>query len=161
MNMTNSFSTFELVLRTRRGGSGRTQRDYLDFVVDGQSLHDLLKLGDNIGCLGWLPQDSEQVILQQLMAERLSVLENDRYPIYVCAECGDIGCGAVTVQIEKAQNGFVWKNFGYENDYDKSMRDLETYKNIGPFHFKQEDYVDALRSSQRREPENRKSKRAS
>ena len=155
LKMTGSFSALELVWRTRRGGSGRTQRDYLDFVVDGKSLHDLLKLGDNIGCLGWLPRDDEQVILQQLMSERFSVLENDRYPIYVCAECGDIGCGAITVQIEKTQDGFIWKSFGYENDYDESMRDLESYEMIGPFHFKQEDYVEALRASQSREPKNR------
>jgi hypothetical protein len=153
--MTENFSKLELVWRTRRGGSGRTQRNYLDFVVNGQSLHDLLKLGDNIGCLGWLSQDSEQSILQQLMTERYSVLENDRYPIYVCAECGDISCGAITVQIEKMQNGFVWKNLGYENDYDESMRDLESYKSVGPYYFKREDYVEALQSSQKREPKNR------
>jgi len=118
-------------------------------------LYDLLKPGDNIGCLGWLSPDAEQVILERLATERLSELGNDRYALYICAECGDIGCGAITVQIEKTQEGYLWKNFGYENDYDESMRNLERYKNIGAFHFKRAEYLDALKSSQGSERRNR------
>jgi hypothetical protein len=144
--MAENFSKLELIWRTRKGGGGGTQRIYLDFVVNGQSLHDLLTTDDHIGCLGWLPQDIEQVVFEQLTTGRLSDLGNDRYAIYVCAECGDIGCGAITVQIEKTKDGFVWKNFGYENDYDESMQDLENYKKIGEFHFKEAEYQHALTS---------------
>lgn len=142
--MTENFSSLELVWRVRSGGAGRTQRDYLDFVVDRRSLYDLLKPGDNIGCLGWLPPDAEKIIMERLLAERLSELGNDRYSIYICAECGDIGCGAITVQIEKTQAGFIWKSFGYENDYDKSLPDVESYRDIGPFHFRKAEYLHAL-----------------
>ncbi len=142
--MTEKFSKLELVWRNRKGGHGKTQRDYLDFVVNGKSLSDLLKTGDNIGCLGWLPPASEQMILEQLTAKRLSDLGNDRYSIYICPECADIGCGAITVQIEKTQNGFVWRNFGYENNYDEAMQDLESYEMIGGFHFSEAEYLQAL-----------------
>jgi len=142
--MAENFSMLELVWRVRKGGGGRTQRNYLDFVVDGQSLHDLLESGDNIGCLGWLSLDLEKVILEQLVTERLSELGNDRYAIYICAECGDIGCGAITVQIEKTEDGFVWHNFGYENNYDECMPHLERYRQIGAFYFKEVEYLNAL-----------------
>ena len=146
--MTESFATLELAWKTRKGGGGKTQRDYLDFLVNGQSLRDLLKPGDNIGCLGWLPSNVEQNILEQLTTKRLSDLGNDRYPIYICAECGDIGCGAITVQIEKTEHGYIWKNFGYENNYDESMSDFESYQNIGALHFKETEYLEALQSCQ-------------
>jgi hypothetical protein len=77
--MAEKFSRLALVWSTRKGGGGKTQRDYLDFVVDGISLSDLLKPEDNIGCLGWLPPASEQIILEQLTTKRLSDLENNRY----------------------------------------------------------------------------------
>ena len=133
-----------MVWRRRKGGVGKTERNYFDFIVDGQSLHELLKSGDNIGCLGWLPPDAETVILEQLATERLSELGNDRYSIYICAECGEIGCGAMTVKIEKTQYGFIWENFAYENNYDESMRDLVSYRDMGPFHFKPAEYLHAL-----------------
>ena len=159
--MIENFSKLELTWRIRNGGSGRTRRDYLDFVVNGQSLHDLLKTGDNIGCLGWFPSSIEENILEQLRTNLLSDLGNDRYPIYVCAECGDIGCGAITVQIEKTEQGYIWKNFGYENDYDESMSDFESYKEIGAFHFRESAYLEALQSSQNPERRSRLSQNAS
>ena len=144
--MAEFFSKLELVWRTRNGGVGRTQQNYLDFVVNGQSIHDQLMTDDHIGCLGWQSEEKEIVILEQLTTKRLSVLGNNRYAIYVCAECGDIGCGAITVQIEKTKDGFVWKNFGYENNYDETMRDVKNYKTIGEFHFRETEYQTALTS---------------
>jgi hypothetical protein len=159
--MNDNFSNLELAWRTRNGGGGRTRRDYLDFIVNGKSLHDLLGTGDNIGCLGWLPLHVEQVILEQLKTERLSELGNDHYSIFICAECGDIGCGALTVQIEKTEDGFVWKNFGYQNNYDESMSDFESYETIGPFHFKSPQYLEALKSSQDLDERSRRNQKAS
>src|SRR5512138_3222452 len=146
--MPHKFSKLELAWRTRNGGAGRTRREYLDFIVDGQSLHDLLSPGDNIGCLGWLPPDAERRYREELTATRLSALGNNRCPIYVCAECGDLGCGAITVQIDKTKDGFVWRRFGYENDYAESMSDFAGYESIGPFYFNESEYLETLKSGQ-------------
>jgi len=140
-----NFSKLELAWRVRNGGEGKTRRAYLDFIVNGQSLHDLLKPVDRIGCLGWLPPKAEQIIVEQLTTELLSELGNHRYSIYICPECGDIGCGAITVQIEKTEDGFVWKNLGYENDYDESISDFKRYEKIGPFHFRKSEYVNTIK----------------
>jgi hypothetical protein len=142
--MKKEFAKLELVWRSRQGGKGRTERKYLDFTVNGQSLKNILKIGDYIGCLGWTSQEVENNILDQLFLRIPSDLGNDRYSIYVCPECGDIGFGVITVQIEKTSDGYVWKNFGYENNYDDSMRNFESYKRIGPFYFKESEYKQAL-----------------
>jgi hypothetical protein len=38
--------------------------------------------------------------------------------MYVCAECGDLGCGAVTAAVEVGDDKVVWRDFGYQNNYE-------------------------------------------
>jgi hypothetical protein len=142
--MAENYSKLDLVWRVRLGGSGRTRREYLEFVIDGQILSESHFQGDLIGCLGWLPAESQKIIIEELLAKRCSVLENDRYPIYVCPECGDIGCGAITVQIIETDDAYIWQSFGYENNYDKSMSDFDSYKGVGPFCFRKDEYLHVL-----------------
>lgn len=61
-------------------------------------------------------------------------------PIYVSGECGDLGCGAITAIVERTPDGFVWRDFAYENDYDAGMTDVESYRGVGPFHFDRAEY---------------------
>ena len=128
----------ELVWRTRAGGGGRTERRYLDFVVDGHSLGDMLDAGDVIGCLGWGVPEYDDNQVQTLLLKQPSPLETGRVMIYVCAECGDIGCGAITAYIEKSGEYFVWRDFAFEDDVD--LLHLELYAHIGPFHFNKAEY---------------------
>ena len=135
-------SSLALAWRTREGGGGKTERRYLDFIVNGVSLGDMLDGGGAIGCLGWeVPKHDEEQV-QVLLLKQPTPLETGRVMIYVCAECGDIGCGAVTASVEKTADHFVWKDFGYENDYDGP--DLRPYKHMGPFRFNKTDYWKAL-----------------
>jgi hypothetical protein len=88
----------ELRWRERDVGAMETPRRFLDFVVDGDSLYDLLGR-DNITPLGWgTPQQQRDAFLQ-LLGEAPPTVE-DRTALYVCAECGDLYCGAVTATIE-------------------------------------------------------------
>lgn len=135
-------SKLELVWWTRAGGGGRTKRRYLDFVVDGYSLGDRLDAGDVIACLGWgVPAyDDDQV--QTLLLKQPSPVETGRVMIYVCAECGDIGCGAITARVEKLGDCFIWKDFAFEDDVDSLY--FEPYKHIGPFWFNKVEYWKVL-----------------
>ena len=131
-------SSLELHWRVRPGGGGRTERRYLDFVVDGISLYDRLRAGDRVTALGcWLP-DSEREHIEQLRSA------SGRVPLYVCAECGDFGCGAVTVQVERTPEGFVWRDFAFENNYDDTMKDADSYRSVGPFLFNKTEYWQLL-----------------
>ena len=37
--------------------------------------------------------------------------------IYVCPECGDIDCGAITAVIKDYGDRIIWSDFGYETNY--------------------------------------------
>lgn len=142
--MENEVSSLELVWRPRRGGGGKTERTYLDFLVDGCSLGELLEVGDRISDLGWAGLKHDAQTVQTLLLKAPSPLQTGRVMLYVCAECGDIGCGAVTAQMEKTAEHFVWRDFGFENDYDPATPELKSYQKIGPFFFDKTDYWQAL-----------------
>jgi|SRR5687768_11940677 len=139
----------ELVWRERPGGGGQSQRSWLDFLVDGASLNDTLKAGGYIGSLGWGDPEVEASSLQQLMQGERSQLPDGRVMIYVCAECGDLGCGAITVAVRREGDTIIWDRFGFENNYDPEMTDRESYRHVGPLRFHAERYCQTLVARQR------------
>jgi hypothetical protein len=140
----NTFSTLELTWCRREGGRGKTQRDYLDFVVDGQSLSDLLHANGWVGCLGWLKSEVEQNVVERLLVKHPSELGNNRYSLYICPECGKIGCGAFTAAIRETVDGYYWEHFGFENDYSDAMSRFKEFEDVGPFRFKKDEYIQVL-----------------
>jgi len=49
----------------------------------------------------------------QLLGEVSSSLPDGRVALYVCPECGDLGCGAVTALVERANDDVVWRDLGW------------------------------------------------
>ncbi len=64
--------------------------------------------------------------------------------IYVCPECGDIGCEAIAAQVKEDNGLNVWRDFGYENNYDPSTPDLKKYATTGPYLFNTVEYQQTL-----------------
>lgn len=141
--MDNKTSILEIAWKQRAGGGGATARRYLDFIVDGQSMFEMIS-GDLIGRLGWGTNEIDKESVNILLLKKPPDLPNGRCPLYVCPECGDIGCGAITIKIEKTAEHFVWKEFGYENNYDDRILLLEEHKHIGPFFFDKDQYWQVL-----------------
>lgn len=135
-----------LVAAHRQGGGGATAVDYLDFHVSGVSL--LQRLGwsnaNHIGCLGSGVTEYYAQLIQQLLLRQPSTLASGRHMLYVCPECGDIGCGAITAVISKEPEAFVWRDFGYENNYDDTIHHLADFAAIGPFRFDPANYCQAF-----------------
>ena len=96
-------SSLSLRLRYR---TGRDQT-YFDFEVDGQSLFDRLDLEDKVSCLGWPLLEFEREMAARLLLDEPSHLATGRVELYVCGECADIGCGAITASIELLDNDLV------------------------------------------------------
>jgi hypothetical protein len=71
-------STLKLEWKRREGGGGKTQRDYLDFVVDGESLSEKIG-GDLVSCLGWFTPEQNKKVVNQLMLKAESDLSEQRY----------------------------------------------------------------------------------
>ena len=118
MSKEQGISSLELAWKVRDGGGGRARRDYLDFVVDGQSLGALVG-GDLVSCLGWMIPNENDAALRRLLLDAPADLPNERRILYVCPECGDIGCGAITLQVDREGEFVTWRNFGYENNYEE------------------------------------------
>jgi len=66
-----------------------------------------------------------------------------RTAMYVCAECGDLGCGAVTAVVEVGSCEVVWRDFGYQNDYEPFAQDA-VLRGVGPFTFDRAAYSAVL-----------------
>ena len=137
-------STIELQWREREVGDAQTPRKFLDFVIDGKSLYD--KLGDVISPLGWFRPEHNQIAVNRFLLLEPADFPDDRRSIYVCPECGDLGCGAVSAIIEQIGDRIVWRDFGYQNNYDGSVL-FEDYRELGPFTFDAGEYSDCLKKA--------------
>ena len=127
-------------------GARRAERHFLDFVVNGQSLWQAVaKRTDTVTvlCAEFTPAETVKAVNRLLLTEPAQV-PNDRRCIYVCPECGDVGCGAITAAVTKEGDSIVWKEFGHENNYGPEVH-LEKYAHVGPFVFDAVEYERTLR----------------
>lgn len=147
----NRLSLFSFAVEHRHGekhsdGAYKTARTYLDFVVDGSSLGKLTgsKKQDLVSFLatGFTEVEVDKAF-RRLLLDQPADLPGNRRSIYVCGECGDVGCGAVTVEILDTDNGIVWRNFGYENNWENKIN-FSGLEQIGPFTFQKNQYRETL-----------------
>lgn len=144
-------STLEFRWASRAGVGGKTARPYLDYIVNGRPLAELLSLQrfDLIGRLGWGALREQKRAVDRLLLHDHSDLPSGRYMIFICPECGDMGCGAITAAIEKSAEHFIWRDFGYENDSDQVTPRLEEFAAIGPFYFGVAAYLQTFETARR------------
>lgn len=123
---------------------------YLDWTTDGVRVHDLLERArgealDYVGPLDeWDAEDAADA-LRRLLGELPSDLPSGRKSLYVCPECHDLGCGAVTAEVAFAPETVTWSRFGIETDYDPTL-DHEGFEGVGPFTFDRGSYEETLRA---------------
>ena len=143
-----SFASLHRPAATQVGtfGGSQTERRSLDFVVDGISLYSEMRAShyDFIGLLGWCTYEQDLESVQRLLLEVPTNVGGGRQSLFVCAECGDLGCGSITAAISNLGNRYVWADFAYENNYDAAMTDRESFASIGPFEFEASAYRRAL-----------------
>jgi hypothetical protein len=123
----------DVVWTTRAGGGGRTERRFLDFVIDGVALSSRLDT-DFISPFGWFDPNEQENSIARLLRKSPPDVAHGRTTLYICPECGDLGCGAVTLLIERGPGIIIWKNFGIQNSYDETVH-KEGFEDIGPFTF--------------------------
>ena len=131
----------QLTPRKREGqtptdGTYKSVRHFLDFTVSGQSLWEALgKKNDMVSvlCAEFSAVETAKAVDRLLLAASAD-LPNGRRSLFICSECGDLGCGAISVIVDKEGDQIVWKNFGYENTWEEKL-ELGDYTGIGPFTF--------------------------
>jgi hypothetical protein len=138
-------NTIEL-LRTDRAVSGlgsQVRRTFLDFVVDGVSLYEEVGRRSDLISTVWIdppmPKEEQGKAIRRLLKADTGDLPNGRVSLYICPECGDLGCGVISVQIDVADDQITWRDFGYENNYEHHVG-LDSYRSVGPFHFSRSVY---------------------
>ncbi|MEU6386770.1 oxidoreductase [Streptomyces bauhiniae] len=143
------YATFGLEPATRVGavladGGYQVRRDFVDFVVDGSPL--LFRLAD-LDAVSPLASDLPPAVLdaqvRALLLEDEPPLPGGRFVLYGCPECADLGCGAVTVVIERDGDDYRWRDFAWQTGEHVDL-DRDGYHGTGPFHFHGPAYRAAL-----------------
>ncbi len=81
-------------------------------------------------------------------ARMLSLLETSpfpsgRVPLFICF-CGDLDCGALTVDISSTADTVRWSDFGSGSTWEEGLYQSDHMKRTGPFTFERSAYLDAL-----------------
>ncbi len=130
-------SRIELKWTDRVTTGSQTPRRFLDFVIDDHSLY--RKVGDLVSPLGWLSAEENRKAVNRLLRKEPADFRNGRTSIFICAECGDLGCGAMFAVIERIDDNIIWRDFGYQNSYDDAVH-TDGFEDIGPFTFNATEY---------------------
>ena len=119
-----------------------------DFQIDGESLLHILvqEHGGHSDFMGAFVQgfpESQRDIARQLRLQAEPSTDSGRVLLYICPECGDIGCGAYSARVSRDQGTYSWSDFAYENGYE----DPRLLDGVGPFVFEIGPYEAAIASA--------------
>lgn len=111
--------------------------DGIDLLVDGQTIGTRIETGQTRPVTvayrePWL----------HLLPETLADGRSGRKALYVCSECGDLGCGGLLCVVEAEGDRVVWRDFAW--DATAGEEDAQRYPEVGPFYFERAAYEDAL-----------------
>lgn len=126
-------------------GVFKSERHFFDFIVDGQSLWEVLgKRHDLVSvlCVEYANNETANAISRLLLSGKAE-FRNERRSFFVCSECGGLDCGAITAVVERQGETFTWRTFGYENNYEDKLS-LDPYNAVGPFTFDATKYESTL-----------------
>ena len=148
--MAERMSTLDVVRAERpyeplEHGAWKTGRVFADFVVDGISLSTVVRhKADLISVLGWGSEQVQREVRDRLLLQAPADLPSNRRALYVCPECGDLSCGAVSAVIDRLGEMVVWRDFGYENDYEDKAPDRQHLEALGEYRFAWDTYESAI-----------------
>lgn len=148
--MPHNIMTFQDAIRPGSSSNGCTsvERRFADFQIDERSLLEILVTADG-GHSDYMSGFVSGYLEQSLrFADNLircdqPQAEPCRVVIYICPECGDIGCGAYSVQIRSVSGEIIWEEFAYENGYEEPRVIVD----VGPYIFSSAPYVRAIKAA--------------
>jgi hypothetical protein len=113
----------------RADGMTKTPVTYLDFTVDRAPLLPQLATSaagglDFVGVIQQAWPIEAVAAIQRLLGAHEGDLPDGRISLYVCPECGDLGCGAVTAKLHVRAETVTWREIGWQADYDEEVSPL-------------------------------------
>lgn len=139
--------TFQEMFRPGSASNGCTvaERCSFDFLINERSLLNAIVMAvgghsDFMGCFvkGFLEQNKQSN--SRLLLREPAETESGRILLYICPECGDIGCGTYAVSVCQYDDFFTWDSFAYENGYEEPR----IIEGVGPFTFEKHAYEAAI-----------------
>lgn len=132
----------------RRDGVRKTETTFWDFTKGGNPLLPALSKRAPLDVVSVIqdewPIESVEAV-QRLLGEAPGDLPDGRISIYVCPECGDLGCGAITARLRFAQGEVIWNDIGWQADYDDGPESLDDEGGWKDAHFDRTTYESILR----------------
>lgn len=127
------------------GGASCVERTSADFLIDDGSLLELLvqRAGghsDFMGCFVNGYAGECQKARTRLLGISSQSGSEHRVLLYICPECGDVGCGAYSAVVRRDATSYIWHSFAYQT----SERDLNVLEMLGPFVFEASQYEIAV-----------------
>ncbi len=104
--------------------------DQYEFVVGRHTLRKHFGLKKNVSVLS----QARGSFGKQLVLRESSDLSSGRVPLYLCP-CGDLGCGALTVSIERRGEVVRWADFGWESNLEEGFSQDDVLARFGPCEF--------------------------
>jgi hypothetical protein len=143
LSLADSVRSVESELATKKH-----RRRFLDFVVNGRSpLSDFNAGGLDLITPLWV---DEPIAAVESLSRLLGDVEGDaphgRVAVYVCAECGDLGCGAITAKLVISDAAVEWTDWGYQTNYSDDI-DRETAGGAADLAFDRAKYERLLRGA--------------
>ncbi len=153
---------YRLGVRDATGHMLKAERNTVDFLVNGISLFSATRAGSHDMC-GCFSSDYEACnnarkrhenkrIANIFTFETPAEIHPNRVALFICPECGDFACGAITFQLSRDGNSVLWSRFAYENGYDETQTDFDSYATIGPFEFAFDRYRAAIEKASHSRP---------
>lgn len=109
---------------------------FYEFDIDDVPLSNLLQVDLKELTGMFTPEAADSGYFVSQIAKYIGRMPTDRILLYVCSDCGDISCGALSAKIDFTENKIIWSDFAYEN----SIEIVERYPEVGPFDFSKEEY---------------------
>jgi hypothetical protein len=129
------YDTLELRRAVQRELNHREHREY---IVNDRPLSHLLPPHGKLSAFGWLSANAEKDFARMLLLKTPHPLTSGRAALYVCSQCADLGCGALTVGVTRYDDRYMWKDFGFENQLGADT--LATCADGYEFHFERAAY---------------------
>jgi hypothetical protein len=127
-------------------GDDRHERRFLDFAFDGTPMYAaVLATGSDMITPIWLDHDEwSRAAMRRLLGEMPPDAPHGRVAIYACAECADLGCGALTVTVARHDGLVAWCDWGYQNSYEDGFTAIAGFADVS---FDEVQYEQTLRAA--------------
>jgi hypothetical protein len=111
------------VLGLAAASASAPERHFLDLVIDGRPLREIVDHADNMVtglCKEWVPQEVSRCV-DELLGRTAAPGNSAEVLLLICAECGDVECGAVAADVEVDGSAVTWSALRWVPADDDSL----------------------------------------